>query len=218
LPRRGRGDEIKWFEFPPCYIYHVVNAWEDGDEIVMYACKMVDNNRAPDPAFGPYAPMVDVLALRAVLTQWRMNLKTGAVAERLVDDRISEFPVVNLGYAGRKTKYSYHVAIPDMATQLFDGLYKYDLETGAAQKHEFAAGWYGTEAAFAPRIDAKGEDDGYVVTFVADAATGDSEALIIDAQNFPAPPLARIHLPQRVPLGFHATWANDWEMGAASKN
>ncbi len=29
-----------------------------------------------------------------------------------------------------------------------------------------------------------------------------------------APPLARIHIPQRVPLGFHGTWANRSEMSA----
>ena len=34
----------------------------------------------PNRAYGPYAPMVAVLALHAVPWEWRMNLKTGAVA------------------------------------------------------------------------------------------------------------------------------------------
>jgi carotenoid cleavage dioxygenase len=66
---------------------------------------------------------------------------------------------------------------------------------------------FGSEPAFAPRIDARGEDDGYVITFVADAATGASEAHVIDARNFSKPPLARVKLPQRVPAGFHGVWA-----------
>lgn len=214
LPRRGDGRAVRWFEFDPCYIYHVVNAWEDGDEIVLFCCKYVDNGRPLDPEYGPYAPMVNVLALRAVLTEWRMNLKTGAKKERQVDDAISEFPVINLAYTGRKNRYSYHVAIPDLPTQLFDGLYKYDLSTGKRTKHCFAPNYFGTEPAFAPRDGAKSEDDGYLVTFVANADTGASEALIIDAQDFAGPPLARIHIPQRVPLGFHGTWANRSEMSA----
>ena len=84
LAKRGDGAATRWFDFPPCYIYHVVNAWEEGDEIVLTACRMVPNGRAQDPAFGPYAAMVNVLALRAHLWRWRMNLKTGARDDRVI--------------------------------------------------------------------------------------------------------------------------------------
>src|SRR3546814_4952869 len=36
IPRHGKGDEIRWFEFEPTYMLHTVNAWEAGDEIVAY--------------------------------------------------------------------------------------------------------------------------------------------------------------------------------------
>lgn len=204
VPRQG-GDP-KWFEFPTCYVYHVINAWEDGDDVVMAACKMVPNGFEPDAAYGPYAAMADVLALRAQPFLWRMNMKTGAGREEQIDDALSEFPVVNNAFAGRKTKYSYHVIFDDCIEQRFTGLLKYDLETGASTRHDFPAGVYGSEPAFAERINAAGEDDGYLVTFTADLA-GESEAHIIDAKNLTAPPLARIKLPQRVPTGFHGIWA-----------
>lgn len=212
LPRYGEGADIRWFDFDSCYIYHVVNAWEEGDEVVMLACKMVDNGREADKRFGPYAPMVDVLALRAVLTRWRMNLKTGQGFEEQIDDTCTEFPIINLGMTGRRNRYSYHVAIPDTTTQVFDGIVKYDLETGAHQKHVFADHVYGSEPAFAPRKNADDEDDGYVITFTSHAVDSTSEALILDARDISGEPLARIHLPQRVPLGFHGTWANTSEM------
>ncbi|HOP19882.1 MAG TPA: carotenoid oxygenase family protein, partial [Amphiplicatus sp.] len=69
--------------------------------------------------------------------------------------------------------------------------------------------------AFAPREGAVAEDDGYVITFVTDAATGASEALVIDARNFSKPPLARVKLPQRVPAGFHGVWAPGGEIRTA---
>ena len=47
---------------------------------------------------------------------------------------------------------------------------------------------------------------GYVITFVHDAATEVSECVIIDAQDFEAPPVARIIIPRRVPFGFHSAW------------
>jgi carotenoid cleavage dioxygenase len=50
------------------------------------------------------------------------------------------------------------------------------------------------------------EDQGYVMTIVHDTATEKSRLIIIDAQNFSAPPLATIHLPQRVLYGAHGNW------------
>jgi len=204
VPRRG-GD-AKWFEFPTCYVYHVINAWEEGDEVVMAACKMVPNGFDPDPKYGPYAAMADVLALRAQPFLWRMNMQTGEGGEEQLDDAVSEFPVVNNDLAGRKTKYSYHVIFDDCIEQRFSGLVKYDLETGAAARHDFPDGVFGSEPAFAPRLGARQEDDGYLVTFTADL-DGASEAHIIDARDMKAPAIAKIKLPQRVPAGFHGVWA-----------
>lgn len=208
LPRNGRGDEIKWFEAEPCYIYHVINCWEDGDEVVMTACKMIPNGRNPGPEYGVYAPMVAVLALHAVPFEWRMNMKTGEITSKQLDDRLGEFPVVNLDWVGQKTKFSYHVSLPDDDLLLFDGLLKYDLETGACVEHMFEEGVYGSEPAYAPRVGASEEDDGYVIVFVTDKASMTSEARVLDARNMAGAPLARIKIPQRMPLGFHGTWAS----------
>ena len=215
IPRHGDGKQIKWFEFPGCYIYHVINAWENGDEIQLYCCKMIDNGREMARKFGAYAPMVDVLALRAVTTKWTMNLKTGACKEEQLDDAVNEFPTINLNYAGRPSRHSYHASIPDTETQVFDGILKYDLHTGSYVRHAFAKNHFGSEPAFAPRFNAKSEDDGYVISFVSDAATGGSKALILDAQNMADKPIAEVEIPQRIPLGFHGTWANLSEFSAA---
>jgi carotenoid cleavage dioxygenase len=204
VPRKGGA--ATWFEFPTCYIYHVINAWEEGDEVVMAACKMVPNGFAPDPAaYGPYAPMVTVLALRAQPFLWRMNMKTGKGTETQLDDGLSEFPVVNLDYTGRKSRWSYHVVMDDHVLQRYSALRKYDLSKGRYEQHDFEQGVYGSEPAFAPRDGSSAEDDGYVVTFTTDSE-GRSEARVLDAQNFAGQPIARIKLPQRVPAGFHGTW------------
>jgi carotenoid cleavage dioxygenase len=214
VPRRG--GEPRWFEFPTCYIYHVINAWEEEDEVVMAACKMVPNGFAPDrSAYGPYAEMAQVLALRAKPFLWRMNMKTGEGRESQIDDRMSEFPVVNFERQGRKSLFSYHVVMDDHVEQRYTALLKYVLATGDAIAHAFPEGVYGSEPAFAPREGAVAEDDGYVLTFVTDAASGASEAVVIDARNFSGPPLARVRLPQRVPAGFHGCWAPGAEIKSA---
>jgi hypothetical protein len=120
--------------------------------------------------------MVNILALHAVPVEWRMNMRTGECKKRILDDRIGEFPIVNLDYAAKKTRWSYHVAMSSDQLQKFKGLFKYDLETGAALEHMFEPGIFGSEPAYAPRINAKSEDDGYVIVFVTNENTGASEA------------------------------------------
>ncbi|MBM3504863.1 MAG: 9-cis-epoxycarotenoid dioxygenase [Alphaproteobacteria bacterium] len=207
LPRRGGAQDVRWFEASPCYVYHTTNAWEDGDEIVLLACRYADpwpeaNNQLPDDL----ARMMATLRLDTRHHVWRFNLKTGACREQTIDpDRNTEFPSINLNVRGRRSRYCYNVSIKDSPTLLFDGLVKYD-ERGGASRHDFGPGRFGSESPFAPRASNRQEDDGYVVSFVYDADADRSEAVVIDAQDFTKPPVARIELPQRVPLGFHATW------------
>ena len=54
-----------------------------------------------------------------------------------------------------------------------------------------------------------GEDDGWVFVLVHDRARGASDLVILDASDFRAAPVARVHLPRRVPNGFHGLWVDD---------
>ncbi|MFI0461451.1 MAG: carotenoid oxygenase family protein, partial [Ilumatobacteraceae bacterium] len=85
-------------------------------------------------------------------------------------------------------------------------LWKYDLSTGQCWEHHLGATTRGGEPVFAASTKDGAEDDGYVMAIVHDTATEKSRMVIIDAQNFTAPPLATIHLPQRVPYGAHGSW------------
>ena len=53
------------------------------------------------------------------------------------------------------------------------------------------------------------EDDGWVMSYVYDASTDRSDVVILDAQDFTGEPVATIHLPVRVPFGFHGSWVPD---------
>jgi carotenoid cleavage dioxygenase len=212
VPRNGRADEVRWFETDPCYIYHVINAWEEGDDVVMLGCKMVPNQRPAQGNYGPYTSMVEVLALNAVPCEWRMNLRTGRCTSRNLDDAISEFPTINLNVSGEKNRYAYIQSIAAEDTLKFDGFYKYDFMSNSRQDYRYEADTFGSEVAFAPRIGSQDEDDGYLIGFVSNEATGQSEVRIWDASEIQAGPLARVMLPVRVPAGFHATWANGAEM------
>ena len=211
LPRYGKTEDVKWFEAAPTYVLHWLNAWEEGDEVVLDGYFQ----EHPEPANYPDAPngyermmaYLDQQLLAPRLHRWRFNMVTGTTKEERLDDRTLEFGTINQRHAGRHYRYGYS-ANPQPGWFLFNGFTKHDLQTGASQVVELGEHRFGSEAGFAPRIDANGEDDGYLVTFVTDVAKDRSECLIIDAANFDAGPICRIILPHRICSGTHATWAN----------
>lgn len=84
---------------------------------------------------------------------------------------------------------------------------KHDLQSGASSRLGFGPDRFGSEAPFAPRLGSRGEDDGYLLSFITDERTKTSECLIVDARHIADGPLCRIRLPHKISSGTHATWA-----------
>ncbi len=207
VPRYGSTADIRWFEFEPGYVLHMVNAWEEGDWIVMDGCFQPDPSIRRDPAEGRLGSMLAYLRYRAHLRRWRMNLRTGEVREEQLDDLNVEFCLPDTNLCGVKTRYSYHQLMSEETqTLLFKGLVKYDHETLSREICDYGPGNYGTESPFAPREGAKAEDDGYVLTLVTNEDDFRSNCFIFNAQAIGDGPVAKVRIPLRVPTGFHAKW------------
>jgi carotenoid cleavage dioxygenase-like enzyme len=214
IPRRGQGSEVCWFECEPCYILHVTNCWEEGDWVVMDGCRSLNPMPDAQAGEGELASMLAYMRLEANAYRWRFNLVTGEVREGDIDDLNTEFNKSNPIFHGVKSKYSYHQRIPLLHeggyTLRFTGLVKYNNDTGQHTQWDYGAGVYGSEAVFAPKPGAdrsSAEDDGYVITLATDSNTWESHCLVFDATDITQGPIARVKMPQRVPFGFHATWA-----------
>ena len=74
------------------------------------------------------------------------------------------------------------------------------------QEHSLGATRASQEAVFVPKSADAAEDEGWVMAYVHDSNRNAADVVIIDAQDFTAPPVATIHLPVRVPFGFHGNW------------
>ena len=75
--------------------------------------------------------------------------------------------------------------------------------------HDFGAGRAPGEFVFVPAAGGTSEDDGWLMGLVYDNATDRSDSQVLDAHDFTAAPVATVHLPQRVPFGFHGNWVGD---------
>ena len=207
IPRRG-GD-VRWFEAAPTYVLHFINAYEDGTTIVLDGYFQHDPMPRPDPTDGPYAAlkkMVDVHAMGARPHRWRLDLATGRCTEERLFDDISEFPSIHHARPGRRHRYAWSMTAPE-GWFLFDGLVRYDLETGALARWQYPEGTYASESPMAPRPGATAEDDGWLVTFTTDVVRDRSECHVFDAARIADGPIARVALPERISSGTHACWA-----------
>jgi len=218
IPRYGDGNSIRWFEFSPCFLYHVVNAWEEGDEIVMVACRYMPA-RAADGSIDELrtARQIATLVMDARLWRYRMNLKTGEAIEECLDPDLNvEFPGFDASRSGRKTQWGYLVD-HDPAILRWTGLRKFNTDTGAcvgAWTDDRDACWY-SEPWFAPADNQSREDHGYVVSFVWNDRTRKQQLQVFDAQDLSQGPIARVQIPHRVPSGFHACWMKPSQISSA---
>jgi carotenoid cleavage dioxygenase len=208
IPRRGRTEDIRWFEAAPTFVLHWINAYEDGDEVVLDG--FFESNPSPKPVRGAGLQhnlfrFLDLYTMEARAHRWRFNLATGETKEERLSERIQEFGMINGRFGGRRYRYSYN-ALPADGWFGFEGIVKQDLETGREEVVKLPDGVYASETVMAPRIGSQGEDDGYLITFTMDVNGDRSECLILDAANPGDEPVARIALPERISCGTHAFW------------
>lgn len=194
MPREGDDADVRWFDVEPCYVFHPLNAYDDGDTIVLDVVrhpKMFDTDHL-GPNEGP--PTLD---------RWTVDLADGKVRESRVDDRGQEFPRVDERLVGKRHRYGYAPAVGDGASGT-DTLLKHDLVGGNTDTRSFGAGKALGEFVFHPSSADAAEDHGVLMGYVYDRPTDRSELAILDAQTLQD--VASIKLPHRVPAGFHGNW------------
>lgn len=200
LPRGGDVNGLTWFRVPPCYVFHIVNAYEAASgnvvaDVIRHPRTFDQHPNWPDEG-------------RPLLVRWTLDRRHGTVSELVLDDHAGEFPRINDAYGTRDYRYAYtaHWWGDRAAT---GPAYKHDVHSARTQVHHFGSGRAALEPVFVPRLGAVEEDDGYVMLYVYDAARNASDVVILSSQDFTAPPLAVVELPVRVPFGFHGAWVPD---------
>jgi carotenoid cleavage dioxygenase len=210
IPRYGQPEDIRWFEADPTFVLHFINAYEEGDEVILDG--YFEEDPYPPPienadGYGHMMAYVDEHSFKPKLHRWRFNLKDGTTREERLDDRILEFGMMNQRYLGLPYRYAYSTTAKP-GWFLFTGFVKHDLVTGESWEVHLTDGRYASEAPFAPRVGATDEDDGYLVSFVTDENRGTSECILIDCKRFDEGPVCRIALPHKISSGTHAHWAD----------
>lgn len=196
MPRDGCNADVVWYDINPCYVFHPLNAYEDGNKIVIDVCRF-------DHYLKPGAPIPP-----EQLTRWTIDRDAGTVEERKLMDIPVEFPRVPDRLVGQKHRFGYMAHMSEQFPAGI-GVVKYDFDTDQVTESILPKGQYCGEPVFVPREDGASEDDGYLVFYTYDEASDTSDFVILDASNIECAPIARVKLGVRVPFGFHGSWIAD---------
>jgi carotenoid cleavage dioxygenase len=200
LPRQGTASDIRWFEVAPCYVFHPLNAHDDtgtrGETIVLDVVRHS----------SVFTAGTRLVPGSQSLDRWTVDLTSGVVSEQRLDDTTQEFPRVDERRVGRPSRYGYAVGWDDSKETDTPpcAIIKHDLEMGTSRTVRFGAGREPGEFVFVPSSADAGEDDGVAMGFVYDRAADRSDLVLLDAQTLDT--VATIHVPARVPHGFHGNW------------
>jgi len=178
------------------HVYHLANGFEKDDQIIVdyirYEKLFLSTDESPIFSF---------------LYRATINLKNKTVNHTQCSELSVEFPRINDAFQTQPNRYIY---MPTTASPRKEGEYnallKFDCEKQSTTVHNFGKNAEIGEAVFIPQSDAKDEDDGYLGLYVYDNQSEKSEFVLLHAQTLADKPLARIHLPQRVPHGLHGNW------------
>ncbi len=211
LPRDGSGP-VRWFGVEPCWVFHCLNAYDDDQGRVVVDLCQYNESFDVSTLWAAHGPVT--------LDRWTIDPAAATVTQRRLDDRGQEFPRVDDRIISRPHRYGYSAVIGevnraitvsgDFSDDAFaNAILRHDLTAGTVQAREFGRDHTVGEAVFAPAAPDAAEDDGYVLTFVHNPDRGASDLVILAARDFLGDPVATIHLPARVPLGFHGSWIAD---------
>ena len=205
MPRNGSVDEVRWFDMDPCYVFHPVNAWTDGERIVAHMMQYEEAPLFPHADGSPPDPAKAV----ARLCEWELDLagNSNAVKHRYLDDIPGEFPRLDDRFAGNAYRHGYYAASSGGdGGQGMNALVHHDFQKGARHLYALPDGDAFGEPVFVPRSRDAEEGDGYLLTTVYRGSENRSDLAVFEAGDVAAGPIACAELPHRVPFGFHGNW------------
>jgi beta,beta-carotene 9',10'-dioxygenase len=191
------------------FAFHHINAYEDGDQIVVDLCAYPDASvidatyleRLRHPETYPGPPL-------ARPTRYRIDPKAGTFTGRRLSDEGIELPQINYrARNGHDYRYAYATSGRNRrADDFLNQLIKLDVHTSETRTwHE--PGTYPGEPVFVPAPKPASEDDGVILAVVLDTTKHRSFLLVLDAATFTE--LARAEVPHAIPFGFHGRFATN---------
>jgi carotenoid cleavage dioxygenase-like enzyme len=202
LVERSTGESIGGFQSDPCFAFHHVNAYDDGEEVVVDICAYADAGVIEDLYLDPLRSGAKPLA-NAELTRFRLRPADRSVTRERLSETKLELPRINYGRCNERP-YRYVWGNDNGPSGWIERIAKIDTSDGSARSWS-QDGCFPGEPVFVARPRAENEDDGVLLSVVLDAVAETSFLLVLDAADLHE--LARASVPHHIPFSFHGQFA-----------
>jgi carotenoid cleavage dioxygenase-like enzyme len=203
--RRDQGvASLRWFRAETCFVFHVMNAWDEGERIMVDVMQYDAPPLFPRVDGSPAAP--DDAAARLVRWTIAPRGNTDAFSATQLDDLGGEFPRLDERYAGLPNRFGAIAAQTSTAAEL-NAIAWFDLQAGKRALFVLPEGDVPSEPVFVPRSPSAPEGDGWLLAVVWRAAENRSDLIVLDTRHgVERGPIATARLSHRVPFGFHGNF------------
>jgi beta,beta-carotene 9',10'-dioxygenase len=202
LVDRRSGETRGGFHSEACFAFHHVNAYDDGDDVVVDLCVFPDAGIIEDLYLDRLRAGKPIQS--AELTRFRLRSGDRSVTrERLAEGDI-ELPRINYHRCNGRP-YQYVWGAGSGASGWFDRIVKVDTFDGSTLTWA-QPDCYPGEPVFVARPGAEREDDGVLLSVVLDATAASSFLLVLDAADLRE--LARAEAPHHIPFSFHGQFTH----------
>ena len=196
------------FKTEPFFAFHHVNAWEEGDELVM-DINAYDDASIVHKYYLRELEQPDVELPFGTLRRFRFNLATKNYTSRIISDACIELPRIDYERYNTDGSYCYTYGVslhPQQRKGFYNSIVKIHVKSGEANWW-YEEGCYPGEPFFFPSPGSRNDEEGVLISIVLDAANRNSFLLVLDAATMTE--LARATLPEPVVYGFHGEFFPD---------
>ena len=196
--------ETRWSRTDPFMMFHTVNAWDEGDDVVLDVCAYPDARimRTIEDVMVGDTPQ----AARACVERLRLAA-AGRVTRARISETAIEFPRVARRALSAEHRIVYGVAWPEGRDFIAQPAV-IDTATGDESLPRSVQPSSRGSACPSPRPALTSESDVWLLTLVLDGASRSTELRVFDGADIAAPPVATVRLPHVVPFGFHGNWVS----------
>lgn len=211
--KRSRSAEPLILETEASWMWHSINAYEEGDEIIADFI----GYQNPDHILGDDPALVAIMSGRkgqysypGEIRRYVINFTKKRIRQEILDEGSYEFPSINLQYQCHRYRFGYFARKYDREV-FFTGITRIDMDKIKSETYEFGPGKFCSEPVFVqiPGCQyslGKGLEPGWLLSEVCDSRKRRTFLAIFRADHIEEGPIAQAYLNHPMPLGFHGYW------------